>query len=80
MKVNGKILDHLFESGGTKFCSEVSSWTTSGNGFGTFVKAHHFLNLFFDFIQQNPAPPCLTAEELTFLIIYLVATLKFGKK
>ena len=54
--------------------------TTSGNGFGTFVKAHHFLNLFFDFIQQNPAPPCLTAEELTFLIIYLVATLKFGKK
>ena len=56
--------------------------TISGNGFRTFEKAHHFLNLFFDFIQQNPKsrPSLFSCKKLAFLIIYLVATLKFGKK
>ena len=54
--------------------------TTSGNGFGALEKFHDFFEFIFWFLLAKPTlSPCLISEELTFLILYLLATLKFGK-
>ena len=54
-------------------------FTTSGNGFGTFEKFMIFWIYFLISFSKSPPLPRLIAEELTFLILHLLATLKFGK-
>ena len=41
--------------------------TTSGNGFGTFVKLDDFLNVFFDFFSKNLPLPLLAWRGIDFI-------------
>ena len=54
--------------------------TTAANDLEAFENVHDLLNFFLISFSKSPPLPIISCGRTDFLVIYLLATLKFGKK